>query len=121
MALSRTACTGSPLRLSEASIPPIASHATAAHVEPEIDLYAHLLARQKQLHRLVTQKPQNDLTLAATVHRSAKSQRAGRQSLAFDGENVDEVQARPHLPRPISNNLDLKIIGHVPVLLGHFD
>ena len=65
MALSSSACTGSPLRcLSEASIPPIAF---SRHCSRPEDLYAQL-ARQK-LHRLVTQKPQNDLTLAR--HRGA--------------------------------------------------
>ena len=49
-------------------------------LEPE-DLYAQL-ARQK-LHRLVTQKPQNDLTLARHRPSLAKSQRACRQSLAW--------------------------------------
>ena len=44
-------------------------------LEPE-DLYAQL-ARQK-LHRLVTQKPQNDLTLARHRPSLAKSQRACR-------------------------------------------
>ena len=53
-------------------------------LEPE-DLYAQL-ARQK-LHRRVTQKPQNDLTLARQPS-LAKSQRACRQ--AWPGENVDE-------------------------------
>ena len=53
-------------------------------LEPE-DLYAQL-ARQK-LHRLVTQKPQNDLTLARHRPSLAKSGPAGK---AWPGENVDE-------------------------------
>ena len=48
------------------------------------DLYAQL-ARQK-LHRLVTQKPQNDLTL--TVHRWPSP--SGPAGKAWPGENVDE-------------------------------
>ena len=62
-------------------------------LEPE-DLYAQL-ARQK-LHRLVTQKPQNDLTLARHRPSLANSQRACRQSLAW-GKRGRE--ARPHLPQ----------------------
>ena len=41
----------------------------------------------QKLHRLVTQKPQNDLTLRATVHRWPPSGPAGK---AWPGENVDE-------------------------------
>ena len=79
MALSSSACTGSPLRcLSEASIP--ADRFLTPLLEPE-DLYVQL-ARQK-LHRLVTQKPQNDLTLARHRPSLAKSQRACRQSLSW--------------------------------------
>ena len=64
--------------LSEASDP--ADRFLTPLLEPE-DLYAQL-ARQK-LHRLVTQKPQNDLTLARHRPSLAKSQRACRQSLAW--------------------------------------
>ena len=63
-------------------------------LEPE-DLYAQL-ARQK-LHRLVTQKPQNDLTLARHRPSLAKSQRACRPSLAWGKRWTS--QARPHLPQ----------------------
>ena len=93
MALSSSACTGSPLRcLSEASIPPIAF--LTPLLEPE-DLYAQL-ARQK-LHRLVTQKPQNDLTLARHRPSLAKSQRACRQSLAWGKRG--RAKLAPHLPQ----------------------
>ena len=54
-------------------------------LEPE-DLYAQL-ARQK-LHRLVTQKPQNDLTLAR--HRPSLAKSSGPAGKAWPGENVDE-------------------------------
>ena len=85
-------------------------------LEPE-DLYAQL-ARQK-LHRLVTQKPQNDLTLARHRPSLAKSQRACRQSLAWGKRGRAKLARIYH--RPINSNFLLKIIGHVPVLLGHFD
>ena len=85
-------------------------------LEPE-DLYAQL-ARQK-FHRLATQKPQNDLTLARHRPSLAKSQRAGRQSLAWEKRGRAKLALVYH--RPINSNLFLKIIGHVPVLLGHFD
>ena len=115
MALSSSACTGSPLRcLSEASIPPIAF---SRHCSSREDLYAQL-ARQK-LHRLVTQKPQNDLTLARHRPSLAKSQRACRQSLAWGKRGRAKLARIYH--RPINSNFLLKIIGHVPVLLGHFD
>ena len=85
-------------------------------LEPE-DLYAQL-ARQK-LHRLVTQKPQNDLTLARHRPSLAKSRRACRQSLAWGKRGRAKLARIYH--RPINSNFLLKIIGHVPVLLGHFD
>ena len=85
-------------------------------LEPE-DIYAQL-ARQK-LHRLVTQKPQNDLTLARHRPSLAKSQRACRQSLAWGKRGRAKLARIYH--RPINSNFLLKIIGHVPVLLGHFD
>ena len=112
--MARSACTGSPLRcLSEASIP---DRFLTPLLEPE-DLYAQL-ARQK-LHRLVTQKPQNDLTLARHRPSLAKSQRACRQSLAWGKRGRAKLARIYH--RPINSNFLLKIIGHVPVLLGHFD
>ena len=105
MALSSSACTGSPLRcLSEASIPPIAFSRHCSE-----DLYAQL-ARQK-LHRLVTQKPQNDLTLARHRPSLAKSQRACRQSLAWGKRGRAKLARIYH--RPINSNFLLKIIGHV--------
>ena len=113
IALSSSACTGSPLRCLSASIP---DRFLTPLLEPE-DLYAQL-ARQK-LHRLVTQKPQNDLTLARHRPSLAKSQRACRQSLAWGKRGRAKLARIYH--RPINSNFLLKIIGHVPVLLGHFD
>ena len=78
-------------------------------LEPE-DIYAQL-ARQK-LHRLVTQKPQNDLTLARHRPSLAKSQRACRQSLAWGKRGRAKLARIYH--RPINSNFLLKIIGHVP-------
>ena len=93
MALSSSACTGSPLRcLSEASIPPIAF--LTPLLEPE-DLYAQL-ARQK-LHRLVTQKPQND------PHACAPPSIAGQVPAGLPAKpglgKTWTSQARPHLPQ----------------------
>ena len=115
MALSSSACTGSPLLLLERGVDPADRFLTPL-LEPE-DLYAQL-ARQK-LHRLVTQKPQNDLTLARHRPSLAKSQRACRPSLAWGKRGRAKLARIYH--RPINSNFLLKIIGHVPVLLGHFD
>ena len=49
----------------------------------------------------------------------AKSQRACRQSLAWGKRGRAKLARIYH--RPINSNFLLKIIGHVPVLLGHFD
>ena len=65
------------------------------------------------------QKPQNDLTLARHRPSLAKSQRACRQSLAWGKRGRAKLARIYH--RPINSNFLLKIIGHVPVLLGHFD
>ena len=62
------------------------------------------LARQK-LHRLVTQKPQNGLTLARHRPSLAQSQRACRQSLAW-GKRWTFCQATNRIyHRPINSNL----------------
>ena len=71
-------------------------------LEPE-DLYAQL-ARQK-FHRLATQKPQNDLTLARHRPSLAKSQRACRQSLAWGKRGRAKLALVYH--RPINSNLFL--------------
>ena len=73
-------------------------------LEPE-DLYAQL-ARQK-LHRLVTQKPQNDLTLARHRPSLAKSQRACRQSLAWGKRGRAKLARIYH--RPINSNFFSKL------------
>ena len=83
MAMSSSAFTGSPLRsLSEASL----------HAQ---------LPRQK-FHRLATQKPQGNLTLARHRPPLAKSQRACRRNLARGKRASENCRS-------------------VPVLLGHFD
>ena len=93
MALSSSACTGSPLRCLERGVDPADRFLTPL-LEPE-DLYAQL-ARQK-LHRLVTQKPQNDLTLAR--HRPSAGQvPAGLPAKPGLGKTWTS-QARPHLPQ----------------------
>ena len=62
-----------------------------------------------------SRKRQN-VTLAR--HRSPKSQRACRQSLAWGKRGRAKLARIYH--RPINSNFLRKIIGHVPVLLGHF-
>ena len=115
MAMSSSAFTGSPLRsLSEASIP--GDRLLTPLLEPE-NLHAQL-PRQK-FHRLATQKPQGNLTLARHRPPLAKSQRACRRNLARGKRGRAKLALVYH--RPINSNFVLKIIGHVPVLLGHFD
>ena len=58
-------------------------------------------------------------TLARHRPSLAKSQRACRQSLAWGKRGRAKLARIYH--RPINSNFLLKIIGHVPVLLGHFD
>ena len=85
-------------------------------LEPE-SLHAQL-PRQK-FHRLATQKPQGNLTLARHRPPLAKSQRACRRNLARGKRGRAKLALVYH--RPINSNFVLKIVGHVPVLLGHFD
>ena len=114
MAMSSSAFTGSPLRsLSEASI---GDRLLTPLLEPE-NLHAQL-PRQK-FHRLATQKPQGNLTLARHRPPLAKSQRACRRNLARGKRGRAKLALVYH--RPINSNFVLKIVGHVPVLLGHFD
>ena len=83
MAMSSSAFTGSPLRsLSEADP---GDRLLTPLLEPE-NLHAQL-PRQK-FHRLATQKPQGNLTLARHRPPLAKSQRACGET--WPGENVDE-------------------------------
>ena len=84
-------------------------------LEPE-NLHAQL-PRQK-FHRLATQKPRATSRLRVTVHRWPSP--SGPAGETWPGENVDEPLALVY-HRPINSNFVLKIVGHVPVLLGHFD
>ena len=87
-------------------------------LEPE-DLYAQLV-RQK-LHRLVTQKPQNDLTLAR--HRPSLGQvPAGLPAKPGLGKTWTS-QARPHwYHRPINSNFLLRRLSvRFRSSLVHFD
>ena len=114
MALSSSACTGSPLRcLSEAGSRRSLSQPL---LEPE-DLYAQL-ARQK-LHRLVTLQPQNDLTLARPPSIAGQVP-AGLPAKPGLGKTWPS-QARPHLPQAHQQQLSSQNYRYVPVLLGHFD
>ena len=86
-------------------------------LEPE-NLHAQL--PRQEFHRLATQKPQGNLTLARHRPPLAKSQRACRRNLAWGKRG--RAGARPRLPQgPSTGNFLLKIVGHVLVLLGHFD
>ena len=109
----QSACTGSPLRLSEASIPPIAfsRHCSSRKISTPNWRDRSAPARHA--------KAANDLTLARHRPSLAKSQRACRQSLAWGKRGRAKLARIYH--RPINSNFLLKIIGHVPVLLGHFD
>ena len=93
MALSSSRLHRIALALLERGVDPAGRFLTPL-LEPE-DLYAQL-ARQK-LHRLVTQKPQNDLTLARHRPSLAKSQRACRPKPGLG--KTWTSQARPHLPQ----------------------
>ena len=97
----------SPLRcLSEASIPPIAF----SRLEPE-DLYAQLACTgSSRKSRRTTSR------LRATVHRWPSP--SGPAGKAWPGETVDEPSSPAFTTGPSTAT---KIIGHVPVLLGHFD
>ena len=113
MALSSSACTGSPLRcLSEASIPPIAFSRPARAGRSLRPTGATEVAPAR--HAKAAERSR----LRATVHRWP-SQRACRQSLAWGKRGRAKLARIYH--RPINSNFLLKIIGHVPVLLGHFD
>ena len=85
-------------------------------LEPE-NLHAQL--PRQEFHRLATQKPQGNLTLARHRPPLAKSQRACRRNLAWGKRGRAELALVYH--RPINSNFLLKIVGHVLVLLGHFD
>ena len=87
-------------------------------LEPE-NLHAQL-PRQK-FHRLATQKPQGNLTLARKSPSTAGQVPAGLPAKPGPGKTWTS-QARPRLPPgPSTATLFSKIVGHVPVLLGHFD
>ena len=119
MALSSSACTGSkPLRcLSEASIPPESlSHATARAGRSLRPTGATEVA-----HGSSRKSRRTTSRLRATVHRWNQVP-AGLPAKPGLGKTWTS-QARPHLPTgpSTSNSRALKIIGHVPILLGHFD
>ena len=93
MALSSSACTGSPLRcLSEASIPPIAfsRHCSSRKISTPN-------WRDRSCTSSSRKSRKNDLTLARHRPSLAKFQRACRQSLAWG--KTWTSQARPHLPQ----------------------
>ena len=57
--------------------------------------------------------------LRATVHRWPSP--SGPAGKAWPGENVDEPSSPAFTTGPSTATFFSKIIGHVPVLLGHFD
>ena len=117
MAMSSSACTGSPLRcLSEASIPPIAfsRHCSSRKISVRP-------TGATEVHRLVTQKPQNDLTLARHRPSLAKSQRACPAKPGLGSKTWSAKLARIY-HRPINSNFLLASLPVIaPVVLGHFD
>ena len=116
MALSSSACTGSPLRsLSEASIPPIAfsRHCSSRKISTPN-------WRDRSCTGSSRKSRMNDLTLARHRPSLAKSQRACRQSLAWGKRGRAKLARIYH--RPINSNfLRQNYRSFVPVLLGHFD
>ena len=115
MAMSSSAFTGIALAFLERGIDP-GDRLLTPLLEPE-NLHAQL-PRQK-FHRLATQKPQGNLTLARHRPPLAKSQRPAGET--WPGKNVDEPSSPSFTTGPSTSNFVLKIVGHVPVLLGHFD
>ena len=107
MAMSSSAFTGSPLRSSEASIPAIAPR----HCSPE-NLHG-------QLPRPV---PPARHAKAAQPHACASPSTAGQVPAglpAKPGPKTWEPSSPSFTTGP--STATLKIVGHVPVLLGHFD
>ena len=114
MALSSSACTGSPLRcLSEASIPPIAfsRHCSSRKISTPTGATEVAPAR----HAKAAERP----------HACAPPSIAGQVPAGLPAKpglgKTWTSQARPHLPQAHQQQLSSQIIGHVPVLLGHFD
>ena len=112
----RTA-TGSPLRALERGVDPCPDRFPTPLLEPE-DLWTPNW-RDRSCTGSSSQKcPQNDLTLARHRPSLAKSQRACRQSLAW-GKRGRAKLARIYRQAHSTATFFVKIIGHVPVLLGH--
>ena len=114
MALSSSACTGSPLRcLSEAPIPPIAfsRHCSSRKISTPNWRDRSCTAR----HAKAAERP----------HACAPPSIAGQVPAGLPAKPGLGKRGRAKLARiyhrPINSNFLLKIIGHVPVLLGHFD
>ena len=115
MALSSSACTGSPLRcLSEASIPPVAfsRHCSSRKISTPNWRDRSCTGSSRKSRRTTSR-------LAATVHRWPSP--SGPAGKAWPGEKRGRAKLARIYHRPINSNFLLKIIGHVPVLLGHFD
>ena len=100
MALSSSACTGRPCVASEASIPLAFSATARVTGATEVAPARHAKAAERP-HACSWPSPSD----------------AGK---AWPGENVDEPSS-PAFTTGHQRNFLLKIIGHVPVLLGHFD
>ena len=108
--------TGSPLRsLSEASIPPIA--VLTPLLEPEASLTPNW--RDKSSTGSPRKSRRATSRLRATVHRWPSPSGPAGESLAWGKRGRAKLALVYH--RPINSNFLLKIVGHVPVLLGHFD
>ena len=112
MALSSSACTGSPLRcLSEASIPPIA--------------FSRHCSSRSTPNGATEVAPARHAKAAERPHACAPPSIAGQVPAGLPAKPARGKRGRAKLARiyhrPINSNFLLKIIGHVPVLLGHFD
>ena len=115
MAMSSSAFTGSPLRsLSEASIPAIAfsRHCSSRKISTPNCRDKSSTGSPRKSRRATSR-------LRVTVHRWPSPR--GPAGETWPGENVDEPKLALVYHRPINSNFVLKIVGHVPVLLGHFD
>ena len=115
MAMSSSAFTGSPLRsLSEASIPAIAfsRHCSSRKISTPNCRDKSSTGSPRKSRRATSR-------LRVTVHRWPSPSGACRRNLARGKRGRAKLALVYH--RLINSNFVLKIVGHVPVLLGHFD
>ena len=116
MAMSSSAFTGSPLAFLERGIDP-GDRLLTPLLEPGKS------PRPNCRDKSSTGSPRKSRRATSRLRRHrpplAKSQRACRRNLARGKRGRAKLTLVYH--RPINSNFVLKIVGHVPVLLGHFD